>query len=272
MTQTLWINGKQQTQIDVRDRGFAYGDGLFETIQISHGKSQLMARHITRMRSGAVRLGFDASVIDQLLEDLAEINLPDDGVLKLTLSRGVGGRGYSYAADMEATRVIMLGPKPAYGNQAEEGITLKVCDTRLGVNPALAGIKHLNRLEQVLARNEWSDPAINEGVVLDYEGFVVEGTMSNLFWVKDRVIYTPSLERCGVAGVVRDFLIEKFTADGHSVEVGLYPLADVISADEIFICNSLIDIWPVKQLDSNYYALGPVAKAARTYLVEEYQA
>jgi len=272
MTQTLWINGKQQAHIDVRDRGFAYGDGLFETIQISHGRAQLMERHITRMRSGAARLGFGSTVVDQLLEDLVAVSLPTDGVLKLTLSRGVGGRGYGYVADMEATRVIMLGPKPAYANQAEEGINLRVCDTRLGLNPALAGIKHLNRLEQVLARNEWSDPAINEGIVLDYEGFVVEGTMSNLFWVKDGVIYSPSLERCGVAGVVRDFLIERLTADGHSVEVGLYPLADVIAADEIFVCNSLIDIWPVKQLDSNHYSLGPVAKVARKYLEEEYQA
>lgn len=272
MTQMLWINGKQQTQIDVRDRGFAYGDGLFETIQISHGRPQLMARHIARMRSGAARLGLDIATVDQLLEDLAAINLPDDGVLKLTLSRGVGGRGYVYTADMEVTRVIMLGPKPVYANQAKEGINLRVCDTRLGLNPALAGIKHLNRLEQVIARNEWSDPVINEGIVLDYEGFVVEGTMSNLFWVTDGIIYAPSLERCGVAGVVRDFLIERFTADGHVVEVGLYPLADLISADEIFVCNSLIDIWPVKQLDSNHYSLGPLAKTARTYLEEEYQA
>lgn len=272
MTQTLWINGEQKTQIDVRDRGFAYGDGLFETVQISHGRPQLMQQHIARMRNGAARLGFPGSAVDLLLEELAALSLPADGVLKLTLSRGVGGRGYGYAADMEASRVIMLGPKPVYGKQTEEGITLRVCDTRLGVNPALAGIKHLNRLEQVLARNEWSDPAINEGIVLDYDGFVVEGTMSNLFWVKDSVLYTPSLERCGVAGVIRDFLIEKFTADGRRVEIGLYPLADVIAADEIFVCNSLVDIWPVKQLDSNHYPIGPVAKAARTYLEEEYQA
>lgn len=272
MTQTLWINGKQQTQIDVRDRGFAYGDGLFETVQISLGQPQLMQQHIARMRIGASRLGFPGSAVDLLLEDLAVLHLPENGVLKLTLSRGVGGRGYGYAADMEATRIIMLGPKPAYGNQAEEGVTLRVCDTQLGVNPALAGIKHLNRLEQVLARNEWSDSAIHEGIVLDYEGFVVEGTMSNLFWVKGGVIYTPSLERCGVAGVVRNFLRDKFVAEGHRVEIGLYPLKDVIAADEMFVCNSLIDIWPVKQLDSNHYPIGPVAKAARTYLKEEYQA
>lgn len=272
MTQNLWINGKQQTQIDVRDRGFAYGDGLFETIQISNGRPQLMQQHIARMRKGAARLSFSGSAIDLLLGELAALSLPAEGVLKLTLSRGAGGRGYAYAADMETTRVIMLGPKPAYGNQAEEGIALRLCDTRLGLNPALAGIKHLNRLEQVLARNEWSDSAINEGIVLDYEGYVVEGTMSNLFWVKDGVLYTPSLERCGVAGVVRDFLCDKFAADGHRVEVGLYPPTDVIAADELFVCNSLIDIWPVKRLDSNHYPLGPVAKAARTYLEEEYQA
>lgn len=260
-----------QTKVDVRDRGFAYGDGLFETIQVLHGKPQLMARHIARMRSGAIRLGFDSVAIDQLLEDLAAISLPVEGVLKLTLSRGAGGRGYGYVPDMEPTRVMMLGPKPVYAHQTKEGINLRVCDTRLGLNPALAGIKHLNRLEQVLARNEWSDPEINEGIVLDYEGMVVEGTMSNLFWVTNGIVYTPSLDRCGVAGVVRDFLIEKFTADGYSVEVGLYPLADVASADEIFVSNSLIDIWSVKQLGLSRYPLGPMANIARKYLEEEYQ-
>ncbi|MCO4757418.1 MAG: aminodeoxychorismate lyase [Oceanospirillaceae bacterium] len=272
MTQSLWINGKQQSKLDVRDRGFAYGDGVFETIQVLHGRAQLLDRHVRRMKNGAQRLGFLSSSVGQLLTDLHSIELPDEAVLKLTLSRGVGGRGYTYDSNGTCTRVIMLAPKPTYGDRAESGIRLRVCDTRLGLNPALAGIKHLNRLEQVLARNEWSDPAIHEGVVLDYEGYIAEGTMSNLFWVKDQCIYTPRLDRCGVAGVVRDFLVERFSQAGADLKVGLYELPSLRDADEVFICNSLIDIWPVRQLEDVSYQSGPVAQRARQYLVEEYQA
>lgn len=272
MTQLLWINGSQQTQVDVRDRGFAYGDGVFETIQVFKGQAQLLDRHMLRLKEGALRLGFCLSAVDQLMSELSTIELPDEAVLKLMLTRGVSGRGYVHDSDAESTRVIMLAAKPLYGLQAEQGIHLRVCDTRLGLNPALAGIKHLNRLEQVLARNEWTDPAISEGIVLDYEGYVAEGTMSNVFWVKDQSIYTPRLDRCGVAGVVRDFLIERFSTAGLSVKVGLYDLASLISADEIFVCNSLIDIWPVRQLNDVTFSLGPVAQRARQYLLEEYQA
>lgn len=272
MTQSLWINGQQQSQIDVRDRGFAYGDGIFETVQVLHGKAQLLERHVRRMKEGAQRLGLLSSSVDQLLAELRSIELPAEAVLKLTLSRGVGGRGYTYDSTADGTRVVMLTPKPTYGDQAESGICLRVCDTRLGLNPALAGIKHLNRLEQVLARNEWSDPAIHEGVVLDYEGYIAEGTMSNLFWVKDQCIYTPRLDRCGVAGVVRDFLVERFSQAGADLKVGLYELASLRDADEVFICNSLIDVWPVRQFEDVSYQSGPVAQRARQYLVEEYQA
>lgn len=268
--QSLWINGVAQSHIDVRDRGFAYGDGLFETIKVSEYKALLLERHVARMKAGAVRLGFCDSAVDLLIQDLEQIDLPESAILKLTLSRGTGGRGYLYEPSMQPTRVVMLAALPDFESQAQNGIQLRLCATRLGLNPLLAGIKHLNRLEQVLARNEWNDPSISEGVVLDYDGYVVEGTMSNIFWVTEGTVYTPQLDRCGVAGVIRDLLVERLSQHGYNVLQGLYAITHLLDADEVFVCNSVIDIWPVRQLADRSFSIGSVSRKARSVIEQEY--
>ncbi|MGB0467858.1 MAG: aminodeoxychorismate lyase [Pontibacterium sp.] len=270
--QSIWINGISQSQVDVRDRGFAYGDGLFETLKVRQGKALLFERHIARLRAGALRLGFPDAGVEALVRDIQAIYLPDEAVMKLTLSRGTGGRGYAYDSSLSATRVIMLAPLPAFADEYSQGVRVRFCDLRLGLNPALAGIKHLNRLEQVIARNEWSDPSVSEGLVLDYEGFLAEGTMSNLFWCQGDRIFTPQLDRCGVEGIVRNLLIQRFSEQGYVVEQGRYRPALLQQADEVFICNSLIDVWPVRELDNTPFPLGPLARVAQQIIGQEYNA
>ena len=128
------------------------------------------------------------------------------------------------------------------------GVDARVCDLRLGWQPRLAGIKHLNRLENVLARNEWCDPAIREGLLLDHAGNVIEGTMSNLLIIDQGRVLTPVLDRCGVAGVMREMLLEAAFDLQLPIEIRALSLDDVLQADEVGLCNSLIGLWPVKSL------------------------
>jgi 4-amino-4-deoxychorismate lyase len=137
---------------------------------------------------------------------------------------------------------------------------VRLCTTRLGSNPQLAGIKHLNRLEQVLARQEWNDPDIREGLLLDAEGFMIEGTMSNLFTVTGKSLATPDLTGCGVAGIMRTVVLEQAASLGLDVTVKPLPLAAVQQADEVFLTNSLIGIWPMIELENRAWNPGPVTR------------
>lgn len=267
-----WFNGQLANQLDLSDRGLSYGDGLFETVQIRHGRALLLEQHWARLQSGLARLKFPASSLALLQQDVAALTLPDSGVLKLTLTRGPGGRGYRLPDVAQVSRIVALGPLPEFSGQpAEQGVRVRLCDARLGLNPLLAGIKHLNRLEQVLARAEWQDAAIAEGLVCDLEGYLAEGTMSNLFWVIEGVLYTPQLDRCGVAGIVRDRLIKIARQADITVVEGRYPPAILDQANEVFVCNSLIDIWPVNQLEQQSLEIGSVTRQLQQLLQQEYQ-
>lgn len=180
-----------------------------------------------------------------------------DGVLKIIVTRGAGGRGYRWPDVPLPTRVLSFHTRPDYPpDWAAVGVASRLCRTRLGVNPALAGIKHLNRLEQVLARNEWSDPGIQEGLLLDTLGWMVEGTMSNLFLLRDGQLETPRLDRCGVTGVMRELVMELANSMGMAVREVRCRLSQVLQADEIFLTNSLIGVWPVRRLDDREWLPG----------------
>ena len=119
---------------------------------------------------------------------------------------------------------------------------------RYAHNSVLAGIKHLNRLEQVLARSEWTDSSIAEGVVLDHEENVIEGTMSNVFYIKGKTLYTPELSACGVDGIIRRKVITLATELHLEICINKISLKSLMDADEIFMCNSVIGVWPIKML------------------------
>lgn len=283
---SILINGQPAEQISVLDRGFQYGDGLFETLLLVNGQPQHWSRHMARLMSGCERLGLVAPDLDCLraeAESLSrdfgagEAESAGEGaqaVLKITVTRGCGGRGYAAtnvaenAATnaQEPTRVLTLSPAPEFPeSHATQGVRLRLCAMRLGHNRALAGIKHLNRLEQVLARAEWDDPEIAEGLLLDNDNNVIEGTMSNLFCVQaiegaKPMLLTPDLSRCGVRGVMRDRILDAAAQlDIPHRETNLQ-LSDLQQASELFISNSLIGIWPVRQFREQRYAVGPVSR------------
>ena len=250
MTLTMaatYVNGVPGDVIPASDRGLLYGHGVFETIAIRTGRPEHWLRHMTRLHAGCTRLGiqpFEPALLAAEAESI--INGTDEGVLKLIVTRGSGGRGYRAAGSTGCTRIMQLHPWPEYpASCAEEGVKTRLCDIRLGRNPALAGIKHLNRLEQVLARQEWNDADIREGLLMDADGYLVEGTMSNLFMVSNGVLMTPDLSRCGVAGVMRTIILELAEQQGLDTRITHIGHEMLIEADEVFLTNSLIGIWPV---------------------------
>ncbi|HHH44489.1 MAG TPA: aminodeoxychorismate lyase [Gammaproteobacteria bacterium] len=247
-----FINGQAGDRVSAAERALHYGDGLFETIRVRGGEPEYLARHMQRLNSGCEQLQFPpldwALVREELLELAA---LGQDTVLKYILSRGVGGRGYRPAADRDVTRIASLHPLPHWpAGPQQHGVRTRICSTRLAAQPLLAGIKHLNRLEQVLARAEWDDDGIAEGLMLDQQERLIEGTMSNLFIVNGRELLTPELSGCGVAGVMRSVILDLAVSLGLPVRVAPVTLDDVRSAGELFVCNSLAGIWPVVSIES----------------------
>ena len=259
------INGKLGDRVSATDRGLQYGDGLFETIAVVGGGPCLWTRHLHRLQSGCRRLAIPCPPPEQLLSNCQkEIGFRERGVLKLVLTRGRGGRGYRPLPRVEPTCIIAFHPWPDYPDQWNRlGIRLRLCDTPLSENPVLAGIKHLNRLEQVLAQSEWNDPEIAEGLMLDSRGQIVEGTMTNLFLVRGGVLMTPDLRRGGVAGVMRGLVLDLAREEGITVKQGTVSPADLAAAEALFVTNSLIGLWPVQELEGQYYSLTAIPPRLR---------
>ncbi|MFZ5697884.1 MAG: aminodeoxychorismate lyase [Pseudomonadota bacterium] len=262
-----WIDGQPAASLPVDDRGLAYGDGLFETISVRNGRIALLDFHLQRLLRGVEALHLLPIDIDALSLELrrfvstqADIGCIDFS-LKLLLTRGSAGRGY-FPLPEAVPRRLLLAYTPAVWPAAngETGIALFECVTRLGVNPALAGIKHLNRLEQVLARAEWDDTAFAEGLLRDVDGRVIEGTMSNLFLVHDGQLVTPRLQRCGIAGVMRSFLVARALTLGIGVLERDVAREELDSADELFVCNSSFGIWPIRALGVRRWTPGPLTR------------
>jgi len=266
------INGAMSCTIDVSDRGFQYGDGLFETIEINQGRLVFFDRHIRRLNEGCRRLQIPLEDTGNLVAEAENAAKDvDRGVLKIILTRGTGGRGYRQPDSIKPTRVISVYPFPDYPkNYTRNGITARVCTTRLGLNPALAGIKHLNRLEQILARAEWNDPGIQEGLMLDADGNVIEGTMTNLFYVINRQLHTSEILRSGVAGIMREIILELAESNALVLSKRYFGIDELLNADEIFVCNSVIGLWPVTQVDGKPFAVGPVTREITAWL-EQYK-
>lgn len=254
------LNGECKHCIDVSDRGFQYGDGLFETIEVVAGKPLFLDRHLNRLAQGCERLLIPSPERELLRQEAERLSATaGHAVLKLIVTRGQGGRGYRLPRAVHPTRLFSLHPYPDYpASYRINGIAARICHSRLGLNSALAGIKHLNRLEQVMARAEWDTDDWQEGLMLDQAGHVIEGTMSNVFCVKDRVLMTAPIEHCGVAGVVRDMLIRSAAELGIATRICYFTVEQLLEADEIFVTNSVIGIWPVKLLEQQYFTVGSV--------------
>ncbi len=267
----ILVNGVATDTLSLGDRGLHYGDGLFETLALQAGRPLCWAQHMTRLMDGCRRLGLPGPDPALLKEESLRVSSGlQTGVLKLIVTRGSGGRGYRPPVHAVSSRIVMVYPWPSYPRDCTRaGVRIRICRTRLGRNPALAGIKHLNRLEQVLARTEWHDPSIAEGLMLDEAGHVVEGTMSNVFVVSGKRLLTPGLEAAGVAGVMRRLIMESAPDLGFRVSECILSLDDLNGADELFLCNSLIGVWPVKEMGGIPFKVGPVTGRIRRELVDQ---
>jgi len=240
--------------LHIQDRGFQYGDGVFETMRLQGGRIRLLDDHWQRLNEGCVRLRLPAPDRDQWRADLSRlIHGHEDGVVKFVLTRGLSERGYR-PIEAPATHVWQLGSVPPPRN--EPGIVLRWCATRLSRNPLLAGIKHCNRLEQVIAQSEWNDAAIAEGLMLDTEGELVSGTMSNVFLLIEGIWVTPDLRYSGVAGVMRRAVLGLMAVLGMQCESRAVHPEEVSQASEAFVCNAVRGIQPVVALAEQQWPIG----------------
>lgn len=267
----MLINGRPGDSVAAQDRGLAYGDGVFRTLQLRRGRPLLWRWQYARLADDARRLSLpvpdEALLLEELLRVGGELR---QAVAKITLTRGVGARGFAMPQEAETTRIVAAAPWAGYPPAcAEDGVAARWCRTRLAIQPRLAGIKHLNRLENVLARSEWDDPAIREGLLLDMQGNLVEGTMSNVYLLRGREVHTPRLDQCGVNGAVRDWLTDKVSDIGLSMsEMRLSPEA-LVDADAVFLSNSLIGIWPLARLGERVWQPSPALRQLQRALLQQ---
>jgi 4-amino-4-deoxychorismate lyase len=254
------LNGQSESiglGVGVEDRGLAYGDGLFETMRWANGRIRLFARHYARLQRGCEELGIPTPSVSLIQQEIDSLARPvEHACIKYIVTRGAGGRGYRGSATVQPNRLAMLYP-PTEG--ANDGIRVRWCATRLARNAQLAGIKHLNRLENVLAQREWDDARIAEGLLMDTEGELIGATAGNLFVVIDGVLVTPDLRFSGIRGVMREHVLSQAKRLGIATEErALWP-DELVNASEAFITNALRGVRPIIELDGAALPDGSVA-------------
>ncbi len=242
------INGIQGDQLSSMDRGLLYGDGVFETIAVRQGELQYWDDHLDRLLRGCKTLGLqglDFSLLKKEVQQVLDLESTSKCVIKIIITRGVGGRGYKPTVQ-ELSRIVQKFPWPDYPETfTEKGVKVTQCDFRLSKQSKLSQIKHLNRLEQILARSEWEDD-YQEGLVCDEDDNVIEATSSNVFFQINDTLVTPTLDRCGVAGVMRKKVIEYCRANNVNVDVRDFKQSEISQIQAMFLCNSINAIWPVR--------------------------
>ena len=248
----MWINGTLQTALSASDRAVQFGDGCFTTAAVCNGQIMMLDAHLQRLQQGCDRLFFTAPDMTLLASEMWHAASGQvEAVLKVILTPGAGGRGYSRAGCNSPTRIISLAPWPQhYAGLHQQGVHLMTSPITLARNRSLAGIKHLNRLEQVLIRQHLDETGGDEALVLDTSGMVVECCAANLFWRKGDAIYTPSLEHAGVDGIMRRYLMARLAEQGQTCQLINGSREEVLNADEVVICNALMPVLSVRQIDN----------------------
>ena len=244
-----WVNGVQQHTIAISDRSEEFADGCFTTMRIVNSKPALLTRHLRRLQDGCAGLGLippDESLLTEWIMQAADGST--DAVLKVIISAGEQGRGY-LRADVPQVVILMRSAYPAnYPALQENGLSLVKSPVPLSVNPYLAGIKHLNRLEQVLIRRYVAEQQADEAIVCDTDGILTEGCSANLFWRCGDDVFTPSLSKCGVAGVMRTHIMDVLKNSRYRCyETERFPQV-LAKADEVIMCNALMPVMPVNEI------------------------
>jgi 4-amino-4-deoxychorismate lyase len=260
----LLLNGSPAQQVSPFDRAVHFGDGLFETIACRSGRPRFLALHLERLLLGCQRLGIEPGNLDEVRAEVCSLaSEVENSIVKVILTRGTAlARGYGVTCREKAMRITFrYAWPPETATESQDGVRVRTAKLRLGENPALAGLKHCNRLEQILARQEWSDPGIAESLLFSSSGRLVSGTMSNVFIVEGSRLRTPRLDLCGVAGVMRRVVLREAERAGISVQEDVLGVDDVHKASELFLTNARIGLWPLRELDGR--ALQPGATTRR---------
>lgn len=261
------VNGEISSFVASSNRGLNYGDGIFETLLVINGRPLRWQAHMDRLGIGCERLGLTMTPQSILLREVQTVSAGlSDAVVKIIITRGGQTRSYMPAPDEDCVRIVTSHRYPnGIAELARKGVRARICELRLAIQPALGGIKHLNRLEQVLASAELRENGADEGILLDREGHVVCAIAANIFLVMEDRLLTPRLDLCGIRGVVRSHILAGFGARCEQRRVTLDMLQE---ADEVFVCNTVKGIIPVTAIDDQVFEIGPVTRELQTWLME----
>lgn len=266
MSELSWVNGQKTTQLSTFDRSVHYGDGFFTTILVMQNRLYNWSAHWWRLQNSAKQLGFPVlidleirTLIESAYVDFTRENISETPLaIKLIISRGTGGRGYQALEQPNVTTIVQISPHPVFKEGADlktmqTPIELGLCKTLCAIQPSLAGLKHLNRLENVMARNELHGTTFTEALMLNAYSEVVCATQSNLFIIKGNQLITPRLNNGGVAGTTRFQMPKIAKACGFDYHEQVLSLQDIREADELFLTNALRGLMPIKQFQQAHY-------------------
>jgi len=243
------------------DRALQYGDGLFETLTVRGGQLRFEALHRQRLAAGCRRLGIEAAQEDAWRQAGMLARAHGDCTLKMLLSRGSSlARGYTPARESRPRAIHMVYPAPG-SDEIPRRVRLASLRAILGENPALAGLKHCNRLEQVLGRMELQHSGAFEGLMGSSSGSLVSGTMSNVFIGQDGQFVTPLLDQCGVAGVMRAVVLREAAGCGLAVREGRMPVQALRDCSSVFITNARMGVVVAHELDGRELAVSSAVLA-----------
>jgi 4-amino-4-deoxychorismate lyase len=258
------INGEISSFVTSTNRGLNYGDGLFETMSVHNGQPHWWQAHMDRLSAGCERLGLIMPAQAILLREVQTVSAgSSDAVVKIVLTRNSQGRGYAPKGDGSCDRIVSAYEFPSNNSELlAKGVRAGICCLRLAIQPELGGLKHLNRIEQVLASAETFEDGISEGILLDREDNVISAISANIFLVLENRLLTPRLDRSGVRGVVRSQILGAFKARCEQRRIQLDLLHE---ADEVFITNSVRGIVPLRSIDQQEYRVGPVTREIQSW-------
>jgi len=263
------INGLHGDLVNANDRGLLYGDGVFRTMLVRNGLIPHWTKHYNKLQHDCSAIALECPSLKNLTDELSQLTQSNpDGVAKIIITRGVGTRGYAPSVQYQPTRILSIAPIPNYPSSfSTTGVRVQICNTRLGHQLRLAGIKHLNRLENVMAAAELSDASYSEGLMLNEAGHVIEGTRSNIFLVKNGSLKTPDLSLCGVAGLQRDRVLDWARINGTECKISALHMEDLMEADEVFLVNNVICLWPVREMAEYKRTNFPVSLSIQDWLL-----
>ncbi len=257
-----WVNGQRRNEVPIHDRSFQYGDGCFTTILTKEGQVQQWSSHKARLQACLDFLHIPEPNWDRVWQGLQSMILPQEKAgLKIHISRGLGGRGYSPTQVSESIVTISAFAFPAhYQAWRDKGLAVGICQQRMGLNPLLAGHKHNNRLEQILLKREMDNAGWDDGVCLAINGKVIETPAANIYWGSDGTMFTPCLRHAGGAGVARRQILELAQQQEIPIVIDEFTREALLSAEEVFITNALLEVAPVTQIGQQRLTIGSMTR------------